>query len=97
VDVWPFPGEWEAWGLAREQLADGLLAVCEDALELRADEPGMGEIAEGGEGEDVGGFVGHLDAAVAEVMELVLVMPEGIGTDALLVDEALAFFDEGDF
>ena len=70
-----------------EYFAHRFFAKREDLRELRLHEEGMHEIAEWSERQHVSHPVGHFDSAAVERLEVMLVVPDAIWADALLIHE----------
>lgn len=69
--------------------------MLKDLLQLRTNQNGLHQFAKNPKRRAVGDDVRHADAAV-DLFQSVLVMPNGIRTEALLVDEELAWLYLGD-
>ena len=78
-----------------ENFDDSFVAVIEEVSELFTDHRAMHKVADKAERQFVMYEIGHLDAG-CRFAEMVLVMPETVGTATLFVDKIDSFIDLGD-
>lgn len=79
-----------------KNLANGVVAELEDSLQSRGDEEGMDNFSQWAEWELVGDLVLHGDRAVTGIGKVMLVVPDAVGADALLIDKIVWLMHLGD-